>query len=639
MSNRIAERVADFLRHYPPFNDLTQKDLNRLSEGVEISYKEKGTFVFKENDPTHAFFYVIQRGAVALRQGGGSEIVDICDEGDLFGLRPLMAGENYKLEAFSQEDSILYAIPISEFRPLIQSYEEVGNFVIESFASNTRNPYGRGASKTASQLQSQSLSGRADTPFTEILPIHPRKDLVFCTPDTRAQQVAKLMTENNVGSVLVLAEGLPKGIITDKDLRNKIVSGAYPIEAPASEIMTRPVVTYPAKMTITQAQLAMMKNGIGHLCLTEDGTTETPVVGVLSKYDLMLALGNSPEVLLRAIKRTRKVKRLKPIRSRVDYLLKGYLENNIPMSITMKMIAELNDACVKRVIELSLRKQGKPPVSFAWLAMGSQGRGEQLLHTDQDNALVFEDVEKGQSEVVTQYFLQLAKRVNKGLKTIGYEYCPAEMMASNPNWCKPLSAWKETVTTWIHNPGKEEVLLSSIFFDFNYTYGTRDLVTELSNHIFTNVDKYPMFYYHLASGALQNPSPTGFFRQFLVEQDGKHKDFFDLKRRVLMPFTDAARVLILSHQVRSINNTAERFEKLAELETNNREFFLSCSYATKALLKFRTKQGLLHGDSGRFIALDTLSKEEKVKLKRTFKILKDLQELITVRFKVSNRIV
>ena len=212
------------------------------------------------------------------------------------------------------------------------------------------------------------------------------------------------------------------------------------------------------------------------------------------------------------------------------------------------------------------------------------------------------------------------------------------MMASNPNWCKPLSEWKQTVTGWIHNPGKEEVLLSSIFFDFNFTYGTRSLVTELSNHIFSNVDSYPMFYYHLASGALQNPSPSGFFRQFLLEQDGEHKDFFDLKRRVLMPFTDAARVLILSHQVRSINNTAERFEKLAELEANNREFFLSCSYATKALLKFRTKQGLLHSDSGRFIALDTLSKEEKIKLKRTFKILKELQELIALRFKVTSRV-
>ncbi|MDX1334044.1 MAG: putative nucleotidyltransferase substrate binding domain-containing protein, partial [Robiginitalea sp.] len=156
--------------------------------------------------------------------------------------------------------------------------------------------------------------------------------------------------------------------------------------------------------------------------------------------------------------------------------------------------------------------------------------------------------------------------------------------------------------------------------------------------IFANVSKYPMFYYHLAAGALQNHSPTGFFRQFLLEQDGKHKDFFDLKRRALMPLTDGARVLILSHQVKSINNTAERFEKLAELEPNNRELFLSCSYATKALLKFRTKQGLANNDSGRFITLDALGKEEKVKLKRTFKTIKELQELINIRFKVSNRI-
>ena len=638
MSNRIVERVADFLRRYPPFNELTAKDLKNLSSGVDILYRDKGTYIFNEDEPPHAFFYVIQRGAVALRMGNGGEVIDVCDEGDLFGLRPLIAGENYKLEAISQEESILYAIPISDFRPLIQSYEEVGNFVIESFASNTRNPYARLTKTNTPGMFPPQMSARAETPFTEILPIHPRKDLVYCTPETPAQEVATLMTTHNVGSVLVLKEGLAEGIITDKDLRNKVVTGRYPIEAPASEIMTSPVITYPAKLTITQAQLAMMKNGIGHLCLTEDGTTETPVVGILSKYDLMLALGNSPEVLLRAIKRTRKIKRLKPIRKRVEYLLKGYLENNIPMSITMKLIAELNDACIKRVIELCLRKEGKAPVAFAWLAMGSQGRGEQLLHTDQDNALVYEDIPDKDAEKVQLYFHQLASRVNKGLRTIGYEYCPADMMASNPNWCKSLSEWKQTVTGWIHNPGKEEVLLSSIFFDFNFTFGTRSLVTELSNHIFSNVDSYPMFYYHLASGALQNPSPSGFFRQFLLEQDGKHKDFFDLKRRVLMPFTDAARVLILSHQVRSINNTAERFEKLAELEANNREFFLSCSYATKALLKFRTKQGLLHSDSGRFIALDTLNKEEKIKLKRTFKILKELQELIALRFKVTNRV-
>ena len=268
--------------------------------------------------------------------------------------------------------------------------------------------------------------------------------------------------------------------------------------------------------------------------------------------------------------------------------------------------------------------------------MGSQGRGEQLLHTDQDNALVFEDVPKRRLKPVTNYFLELSKCVNKGLKTIGYEYCPADMMASNPNWCKSLSQWKDTVSSWILNPGQEEVLLSSIFFDYNYTFGRKELVTALSDHIFSLSSQHQMFYYHLASGALQNPSPTGFFRQFLVEQDGKYKDFFDLKRRALMPLTDAARVLILSHQVRYINNTAERFEKLAELEPANGELFLSCSYATKALLKFRTKQGLLHGDSGRYIALDKLTKGEKMKLKRTFKTIKELQELIAMRYKVTN---
>ena len=140
----------------------------------------------------------------------------------------------------------------------------------------------------------------------------------------------------------------------------------------------------------------------------------------------------------------------------------------------------------------------------------------------------------------------------------------------------------------------------------------------------------------MESGALQNPSPSSFFRDFLVEQDGQHKDSFDVKLRVLMPMIDAARVLILSHHVKSINNTADRYEKLAELEEQNREIYLACSYASKALLKFRTLQGLLNNDSGRFISLDLLNKEEKLKLKRTFRTLREIQELLEVRFQVKN---
>lgn len=636
MKNTISERVADFLQNFPPFNALEKLQLDGLSQQVSIVYYEKGGLVFSEDETPHDFFYIVHEGAVALRKTANNEIVDICDEGDIFGLRPLMAHENYKLEARAHEESILYGIPISLFKPFAKENEEVGNFLIESFASNTRNPYSKvHRGKLYGNENAQSIN--PEVKLLDLQPVNYSKKLVSCTPNTSMKQVAETMTKHRIGSILVIEDELPIGIITDKDLRNKIVTGHFPINTPASKIMSHPVITYPRKMTVTQAQMAMMKSNISHLVLTRDGTPHTKAVGILSKHDFMVSLGDNPAVLVKAIKRAKKYKQIKPLRKSIQHLLQGYLDQNIPMGLTAKIISELNDTCIKQVIAISLKKMRKPPpVKFAWLSIGSQGRSEQLLHTDQDNALLFEDVAENQLPKVTKYFLTLAKHITHGLKIIGFDYCPAEMMASNPKWCISLQEWKDKVSHWIINPGPDEVLMSSIFFDYNVSYGDKEIVNELSKHIFQSMEKCPIFFLHLASGALQNPSPTGFFRQFLVEQDGAHKDFFDLKRRALMPLIDAARVLILSHSVKAISNTWERYEKLAELEPKNKEFYLACSYATKALLKFRTKQGLLHHDSGRYIALEKLNKEEKIKLKRTFKTIKEVQELLSVRFKVTH---
>ena len=636
MKNIISERVADFLKNYPPFNVIEEEKLQLLAQQVTIVYQEKNSTVFAEGETPHTYFYIVHKGAITLRKLVNNEIIDICDEGDVFGLRPLMANENYKLEAKAHEESILYAIPIEIFKPYAKDSEEVSNFLIESFASNTRNPYSKShKGKLFGNEFTETIN--PEVKLLDLQPVTYSKRIVSCDENTSVKKVAETMSKKRIGSMLILKEGLPIGIITDKDLRNKIVSGKHSINAPASTIMSSPVITYPRTMTVTQAQMAMMKSSISHLCLTHDGTVHTKAVGVLSKHDIMVSLGDNPAVLVKAIKRTKKIKQIKPIRKSTMHLLQGYLDQNIPMGLTAKIISELNDACIKQVVEISLKKmKTPPPVKFAWLAIGSQGRSEQLLHTDQDNALIFEDVPEEQLPAVTKYFLRLAKYIVKGLHTIGYEYCPAEMMASNPKWCLSLQEWKNLVSHWIINPGPDEVLMSSIFFDYTVSFGDKILVDELSEHILETTKKYPIFFLHLANGALQNPSPTGFFRKFLVEQDGQHKDFFDLKRRALMPLIDAARVLILFHSIKSISNTWERYEKLAELEPTNEKFFLACSYATKALLKFRTKQGLLHHDSGRFIELDKLNKEEKVKLKRTFKTIKEIQELISVRFRVTN---
>tara|TARA_R110002167_G_scaffold91462_11_gene246186 strand:- start:738 stop:2660 length:1923 start_codon:yes stop_codon:yes gene_type:complete len=637
MKNTISERVADFLEHFPPFNELNPKDMELLSAEISIIYKDKDSVVFQEDEAPHDWFYVVHKGAIVLKKKPDHHIVDMCDEGDIFGLRPLMANENYKMEASAYEETILYAIPIHIFKPFAQTYEEVGNFLIESFASNTRNPYAK-THRGSLYGENGELGHTHDHPILyDLQPVTYSKKIVSCSVNTSIKTIALAMTKKQVGSMLVVTDKLPVGIITDKDIRNKVATGIVPISAKAKHIMSTPVITYGKDMTVAQAQMAMMKSNISHLCLTHDGTINTEAIGILSKHDLMLEIGNNPAVLMKAIKRARKIKKLKPVRLRITQLLKGYLDQNIPMTLTTKIISELNDACIKQVIHISLKKMASPPpVKFAWLAMGSQGRSEQLLQTDQDNALVFDDVAENELPAATAYFLELAHIVTKGLKDIGYEYCPAEMMASNPKWCLSLSEWKNMISHWIVNPGPDEVLLSSIFFDYNISYGEKLLVDSITDHIFENTAKYPIFFFHLAAGALQNPSPTGFFRQFLLEEDGAHKDFFDLKRRALMPLVDGARVLSLAHQIRSINNTSGRFEKLAELEPINEELFLACSYATKALQKFRTRQGLLHNDSGRFITLDKLSKEEKMKLKRTFKTIKELQELLRVRFMPSN---
>ncbi|WP_350286140.1 DUF294 nucleotidyltransferase-like domain-containing protein [uncultured Croceitalea sp.] len=636
MQNSISYRIADFLKRYPPFSSLLKSELESLSTEVAIVYKEKRALVFDLDEKPHDHFYVVHKGAIGLWNMKENVVLDVCDEGDLFGLRPLMAHDTYRLQAIAEEESILYAIPIAVFEPMIKSNIRVNDFLVESFASNTRNPY---AKIDKGQLLGDTASFNPSTsgpPLLDVQLVEYSKNITSSVAEETIETLAKKMTAKGIGAMLIEKDGLPIGIITDKDIRNKIATGQYPITAKAEAIMSSPVITYPTQLTVTQAQMAMMKSNISHLILTADGTTNTKAIGILSKHDVMLSLGNNPAVLVKAIKRAKLFEEITPLRKGVMNLLRGYLDQNIPMALTSKIISELNDVCIKQVVKLALKKMpSAPKVKFAWLAMGSQGRSEQLLHTDQDNALLFENVPEEEFKATQDYFLQLAKYITEGLNIIGYEYCPADMMGSNPKWCTSLSGFQKMTSKWIRNTGPEEVLLSTIFFDYNHVYGDENLTKELSESILKNITAYPIFLSHLASNALMNPSPTGFFRQFLIEQDGEYKDFFDLKKRALMPLIDAARVLILSHHITGISNTWERFEKLAELRPKSAALFMACGYAMKALLKFRTKQGLLHNDSGRYISLTALSKEEKMKLKRTFKTIKEVQELLNIRFMVS----
>jgi len=635
MKNTIAERIFDFLKNFPPFDLLEKEQLFKIASHVKVIYIEKNDFVFKQAEYPHENFYIVKDGAIGLYRTMDSDqiLVDICDEGDIFGLRPLVQNDQYLMSAKANEESILYAISVEILKEIINSNEKVKKYIIASFSSNIKTPYAR---TNPGNLFANIDNLENDNTFSEVQTAQYSKNPIFCSKETTIKEAALIMSEKKVGSILIVEDQKPIGIITDKDLRTKIATGLISIEKKVSDIMSSPVITFSEKITIAEAQIAMIKHKITHLCITKNGTPNAELSGILSEHDIVVLHGNNPSVLIKELTRAKEVETLKYVREKTSNLLKGYIEQNIPIAFISKIIAEINDAITIKTIELSLAEmETAPPVKFGWLALGSQGRKEQLLITDQDNALIFEDVSKEDYKKTKAYFLQLSEKITIKLNTVGYEFCPADMMASNPKWCLSLAEWKQQFNTWITKPTEEAIMMCTIFFDYNFVYGDKELVHKLTKSIFKSVQSFEIFLNLLGKNALKNPSPLGFFRQFLVEHDGEHKDQFDLKSRALMPLIDAARLLTLSHNIKDKNNTIARFNKLVKIEPQNKDLYLSCADSFKILLHYRTEQGLKYNNSGRYIALNTLSKSDKLKLKGCFKSINDIQDLIKIRFSLS----
>jgi len=636
MGNTIATRIADFLKDFPPFDLCSLEETNHIAATTKVMYFEKGTDIFTVNQTPHKHFYIVKEGAIGLYRSIDEEaiLVDNCDAGDIFGLRALMQKDTYAMDAVSVEESILYGIDVEILQKIVQNNTKVYKFLKASFTSNhhigSSNAISGRLFNTTEELESNAAY------FTEIQPVAINKTPVICSPSHSIKEAAIQMSEQRVGSIVITENQLPIGIVTDKDLRVKVATGNFDILSSITTIMSSPVQTFPESLSVAEAQIAMLSHKISHLCITKDGTPKTPVLGILSEHDIVVLHGNNPSVFIKEIKRATSTAQLSQIRKKTTVLLQNYMDKKVPISFVCRIISTINEHITEKIIAFSEKEMTyKAPVPFTWLSLGSQGRREQLLMTDQDNALIFADVPPEQQENVHRYFLSLAEKITEKLQQVGFDYCPAAMMASNPAWCLSLTDWKIQFKHWIHKPDKEAVLKCTIFFDIHPIYGSQSLYNQLINSIFNEIQRYEIFLNFLGQNALINPPPLSFFRQFLVEQNGEHKDQFDLKSRALMPLIDAARLLCLSLKIPNATNTNARFEQLALAEPQNKLLYDDCNMAFKSLLRFRTEQGLKHQNSGRYMLLSELTKSDKLNLKNCFKPIKEIQELISVRFQLS----
>ncbi len=635
--NTIAEHIADFLKKYPPFDNLTFQELSEIATSIRVMNIEKHKTLFQINDVLHDSFYVVASGVINLSVIADAEetLLNKCIEGDVFGLRPFFAKNNYMMTAKAREETIIYAIPIATFRPFVANNPAVLDFLLQSFATNTSNPNDK--ENTRGKLISDNVYySEQQSGMQYFQSLSYNNSPLSTTRTSIIQDVAQQMTNAITNSVIVCEKEFPIGIVTHTDMCTKIATGRFPISATIDKIMSSPVITVVENVSLAEAQLLMLKYNVTHLCVTQDGTDKSAVKGIISEHDLIAAQASNPGVLIKEIKRSQTPKDLKLIRDRLTDIIQKSIHKNIPLSHINNIASEINLAIVKRAVEISILDLGSPPARFAWLSIGSQGRKEQLLLTDQDSLLIFEDVTADKYRDVKDYFLKLGKRTTAILEKLGYEFCPNGHMASNMLWCKSLSEWTKQYTSWMNTPGENSNNLSSIFFDYEIAFGEQKIEEAIESVIFNNSKNNALFFDFLGNDAIRKNAPLSFFKKFNIEEEGINKDKFDIKTRALMPLIDGARLFTLSFAIKGINNTYMRFKQLAIADPRNAEIYINCAEAFMTLSKFKTLEGLKNDNSGQFINLQELAKADKENLKNALAPMKELEELIKTKFQLTH---
>lgn len=624
--NPIASRIFEFLRKYPPYHQVKTTQLLEICRTSELTYFQPGDVVFKAGDSITNKVFVVYKGMIHLKWPDSQEVFESAEPGDTFGIRAAFSGNPYVLTAEAAEESLILSLNLELFRQLMKSDAKFSSYFASGLASGTmlRHHQWEQLSKAGNYLIDDAL--RVESLLNQ------DKNTISSGPELLVTALAELMITHQIGSVVITNDGkLPIGIVTDKDLRKLIAAGQDPSRLKAQDIMSGPVVTIGMKDSWSDAYLTMAQHGIRHLVITADGSPNSEVKGVISEHDLLRNTSMQMLSTLKKIKSAPNVKALAEWRTDAELKLKKFLQQEVNTDNILPLADRVNDLTTSRAIELAIKELGEHGLfltseKWCWLALGSYGRREQVLRTDQDNALLYLG-----SDHFRELLIKFAKKVNDNLETCGYEKCPALVMASNPQWCLTLDEWKRTFEKWIRQPEPKAVMYTTIFFDFRPVYGNYSIAIELKKYILELIEKNQKFLSYLAANALSAPPAFTLFKSLATEDSGEHKGMFDLKGRALAPYADIARILAYQHKIAAINDTAGRFETIAKLEPHYAELLQDAAKAFKWLLKIRWKNADgIH--TGRYLAKSFLSPLDRQILKKALMPLQELQSIIETRF-------
>jgi signal-transduction protein with cAMP-binding, CBS, and nucleotidyltransferase domain/predicted metal-dependent phosphoesterase TrpH/PAS domain-containing protein len=459
------------------------------------------------------------------------------------------------------------------------------------------------------------------------------REIVLCRMDTTIEELARMMTERKVTAALVANEAMMAiGIVTDHDLRARVLAENVNLHTPVSSIMSAPLTKISERALIYEALMRMEEKGVRHLAV-EDQNGQ--IVSVIDSKSLIQFQRYGPIVLSREISRSKSPVEVAQNCERITPLVKTLLDSSARPRHVTNMLASICDAATERLIQLAVDELGPPPARFAFIGMGSQGRQEQTLLTDQDNGIIFASDTNANPDQVSEYFLRLGSRVCEGLNRAGYPLCRGHVMANNPRWCRSLPDWITSFNEWVQRSEPQEIIDISIFFDFRTVYGDAELTHELRQHIHSALVNQPAFFHHFAENALMFKPPFRLLGNiYLTGGATEHSGEINLKD-AMMPMVSFARLYALHHQITQ-THTLERIEALTErniIQSSSRDEIMA---AYDFLMQLRLQTQIAAIETGRpalnIIHPSKLGYIQKELLKQAFAQIAAVQKKISYDF-------
>ncbi len=590
-----------------PFDFLDEKTLNLIAAHTDIGYYKEGATLMNYSDSPQTF-YVILKGIVK-EINSDEEIVDIYYEKDCFDAKALLSQKVHNRFVADQE-TIVYEIGKEAFLEAINTSKEFKNYLLLGISHKLEKIKEQNQTKIIGEFLSAKISDTILNP-PHLLP-----------GDTTIYEAIKTL-ENTNSQILIIKKSDANylyGVFTDKDLRKVILIGVAKDEH-IEKIANFPAITIEYDDFLFNALLKMTNLGIKHLVVTQ----EENIIGTLEITEILSYFSNQTYLLAKNIENAQTIQELQKVSQRFFDVVKILYHKGIKIRHLAKLLDELHKKLYKKVFALTFDEETRKLSTL--VVLGSEGRGEQLLRTDQDNALILDDsLEYAKLQETTTNF-------TNALIALGYPKCPGNIMLSNPYWCKSETAFKESILDWIENPNEKHLMYLSIFLDTKAIDGDEKRLRSLKNILYDRVSDNISYLANLAKPIFSFDTPLGLFNTLRTDKSNR----IDLKKGGIFPIVHGSRILALQYRIEE-TNTVKRIKEINKLNILDTEFAKDLVEAYDTLQSFRLKASLESIEKGgaatNEIQIDSLSKIERDLLKDSFKIVDKFKSFIKYHYRL-----